>query len=87
MSKGNKGDDAAAAQKKPRSFLIKTPNAGFRGERVGVKFFDGQASTEDAVKAHACLEFGYEVLDAETGEPAWPKDGNDPADDDGVKKK
>lgn len=81
----SKAKDNADAGKKPRSFLIKTPNAGFRGERFGVKFFDGQATTDDGAKAHACLELGYEVLDAESGKPAWPSEP-DPSQDDGAKK-
>ncbi len=84
MSKDDKASEAAPA--KPRSFTIKTPNPGFKGERHGVKFADGVATTDDAIRAHAFLEFGYEVLDADTGKPAW-SDEPDTNEDDGVKRK
>ena len=43
------------------SFTVTTPDTGFRGERAGVKFFDGQATVEDRAKAIELLDLGYTV--------------------------
>src|SRR5882757_7534235 len=66
--------DAKDKSKKPlRAFTVRAGrigpdgkfvhNSGFLGDRQGLKFRDGICVTDDAIKAHACLELGYEVLD------------------------
>jgi hypothetical protein len=42
-------------------FTVRTPDAGFRGERAGVTFFDGTASVEDVAKAIELHGLGYQV--------------------------
>ena len=79
---GQASGDAA----KPK-FTIKTPNTGFKGERGGLRFLDGVATTDDAIKAHMCLEFGYDVLLTEGMKEAFPKNVDESSRDDGAKKK
>ena len=47
--------------KATESFEISTPNPNFKGERAGLKFTGGKASTNDPEKAQACRELGYKV--------------------------
>lgn len=70
---------AAAAKHK---FEVRTPNPGFRGERAGIAFIDGVGHTDDPVRAHACLEFGYAVT--RDGKP-WPEEDDAASKDDGAK--
>src|SRR4051812_28567909 len=66
---------AAAAEKKngekkfegPR-FEIKTPNAGFTGERFGVKFRDGVGATDNEEAAAPLGEIVYAVFDRKSQE-------------------
>jgi hypothetical protein len=72
-----------ATTKGPRKFLVQTGrytidgtfhhNNGFNGERAGLGFREGECVTDDAIRAHACLELGYRVLVAGTQDDAWPK--------------
>lgn len=74
-------DEAAKADRPagPR-FAIHTPVAGFRGERFGVRLYDGYGTTDDEAAARACGDCGYQVTDLRTGkvlrnplpEPAAP---------------
>lgn len=49
---------------KHRHFEIITPrNPAFAGERAGVRFFDGLATTADEAAARECERLGYVVTD------------------------
>ena|SRR5690348_3691250 len=77
---------AAATEKKKRTFKIvlpeppkpapgEPPAQRYSGlHPIGLHFRDGVATTDDAIKAHSCQEYGWDVLDAETNKPAWPKE-------------
>lgn len=64
------GTDAAKERRAPESFRyeVRTPNTGFREERLGVRFYDGVGYTDDGRKAHALLELGYAYLDRKSEE-------------------
>jgi hypothetical protein len=59
----------AAQWEKPahtgQRFEIRTPNAGFNGNRSCVKFQEGVGYTDDEGAAAHCRDLGYQVIDAE----------------------
>ena len=48
-------------------FEVRTPNAGFHGERAGVTFKEGVGFTDSEAAAHDCRGFGYRVIDHQHG--------------------
>lgn len=65
----------APAPRKPTSeyrFVIRTPAANFRGERAGVRFYDGVGYTDDENAARACFDLGYGV-----SEQRWSRSRDD----------
>ncbi|MGB7158548.1 MAG: hypothetical protein WBD40_10815 [Tepidisphaeraceae bacterium] len=71
---------AAKPAEKPRRFTIHAPTPAegqqpYSGTHpMGIRFIDGVGATDDPIRAHAALEYGFEVLDEATGKPAWPKE-------------
>ena len=71
-----KDNDKPAATKPAKDeaprFEVRTPNAGFRGERWGVTFRDGAARTDSEEVAQAFVDQGYQVTDTKTGKCLSP---------------
>lgn len=65
--KADKADTSGNAR-----FQIRTPNPTFAGERCGVKFRDGAATTTDAKIAAGLAGLGYQVVDVEAGTTVNP---------------
>jgi hypothetical protein len=67
MSEQTKGDAKAdtkgPGEARPPRFEIRTPHAGFTGERGGVRFVDGVGTTDDESAAIHCADCGYKVTD------------------------
>lgn len=66
-----KSAGAGKDDRKP-SFTIRTPNPGFNGERLGVRFRDAVGETEDEEKAKEFFDLGYIVTDP-NGRERWPE--------------
>lgn len=62
--------DPKAFQPRP-PFKVKLPNAHFFGEKLGITFKAGEGETRNAIAAHAALELGAQVTDAD-GAEAFP---------------
>ncbi len=77
QTNGNANGSAAPAKAKPK-YVITVLNKGYRDERNGVKFMDGVGETDDAKRAHACLEISGTTITRD-GKP-WPEPAAEPAD-------
>lgn len=72
-SENNQGGKAKpdGGKTEPR-FEIRTPSNTFTGHRAKVRFIDGVGNTDDKAAAEACLDFGYQVTDRESGKVLNP---------------
>lgn len=53
-------------------FEVITPNNGFRGERCGIKFFDGRGYTNDVQALRDLASHGYGYHDRASGKRVAP---------------
>src|SRR5690349_16759331 len=61
MAKQQTQGSGGAKNAEQSRFEIRTPNAGFNGERAGVRFRDGVGFTSDETAAEELAGFGYAV--------------------------